>query len=187
MDDVGINLAALHPQGGHHAQRFESVRSDLRSERVLEGGFGHHGHLGAQPQLEHAEGDLVRPHGQRVAGAGTKSGSLSPIPSLISPGRARYPIEDSPGEPERSCRSRPVREDDQGRLAHTKAPSAGDRKLVRTRRITRVSCYRAPMKKPLRCWLFFHDWRLVTNDEGEQYKSCARCGGYRDFTPRPTM
>jgi hypothetical protein len=39
------------------------------------------------------------------------------------------------------------------------------------------------MKKPLRCLLQFHEWRLMTNDEGQQYKTCARCGAYRDFTP----
>ena len=39
------------------------------------------------------------------------------------------------------------------------------------------------MKKPLRCLLQFHEWRLITNDEGQQYKECARCGAYRDFTP----
>jgi hypothetical protein len=39
------------------------------------------------------------------------------------------------------------------------------------------------MKKPLRCLLQFHEWRLITNDEGQQYKSCTRCGAYRDFTP----
>jgi hypothetical protein len=26
------------------------------------------------------------------------------------------------------------------------------------------------MTKPLRCWLTFHDWRLVVNDEGQRYK-----------------
>jgi hypothetical protein len=36
------------------------------------------------------------------------------------------------------------------------------------------------MKKPLRCWLTFHDWRMMVNDEGERYKTCARCGAYRD-------
>ncbi|HEX5907513.1 MAG TPA: hypothetical protein VFY56_10890 [Propionibacteriaceae bacterium] len=41
------------------------------------------------------------------------------------------------------------------------------------------------MKKPLRCWLTFHDWRLMYNDEGQRYKTCARCGAYRDFEPRP--
>ena len=39
------------------------------------------------------------------------------------------------------------------------------------------------MKKPLRCLLFFHDWSLKTNDEGQQYKICDRCGAYRDFSP----
>ena len=39
------------------------------------------------------------------------------------------------------------------------------------------------MKKPLRCLLFFHDWSLRTNDEGQQYKICDRCGAYRDFSP----
>jgi hypothetical protein len=24
--------------------------------------------------------------------------------------------------------------------------------------------------EPLRCWLTFHDWRLVVNDEGQRYK-----------------
>jgi hypothetical protein len=47
--------------------------------------------------------------------------------------------------------------------------------------------YAAAMKKPLRCWLTFHDWRMMVNDEGERYKTCARCGAYRDFDPRPTM
>jgi len=41
------------------------------------------------------------------------------------------------------------------------------------------------MKKPLRCLLQFHQWRLMTNDEGQQYKQCDRCGAYRDFDPRP--
>ena len=41
------------------------------------------------------------------------------------------------------------------------------------------------MSKPLRCLLQFHQWRLVTNDEGQQYKQCDRCGAYRDFAPRP--
>ena len=39
------------------------------------------------------------------------------------------------------------------------------------------------MKKPLRCLLFFHAWSLKTNDEGQQYKICDRCGAYRDFSP----
>jgi hypothetical protein len=26
------------------------------------------------------------------------------------------------------------------------------------------------MKKPLRCWLTFHDWRMMVNDEGQRYK-----------------
>jgi hypothetical protein len=39
------------------------------------------------------------------------------------------------------------------------------------------------MKKPLKCLLMFHEWRLRTNDEGQQYKICDRCGAYRDFTP----
>jgi hypothetical protein len=43
------------------------------------------------------------------------------------------------------------------------------------------------MKKPLRCLLTFHEWRLVVNDEGQRYKTCARCGAYRNFDPRPTM
>ena len=28
-----------------------------------------------------------------------------------------------------------------------------------------------------------YEWRLMTNDEGQQYKICDRCGAYRDFTP----
>jgi hypothetical protein len=43
--------------------------------------------------------------------------------------------------------------------------------------------YTPNVKKPIRCWLTFHEWRLMTNDEGQQYKICARCGAYRDFTP----
>jgi hypothetical protein len=43
------------------------------------------------------------------------------------------------------------------------------------------------MKKPLRCVLQFHQWRLIFNDEGQRYKQCDRCGAYRDFDPRPTM
>lgn len=43
----------------------------------------------------------------------------------------------------------------------------------------------APMAKPLRCILQLHAWRLITNDEGERYKQCERCGAYRDFTPVP--
>ena len=39
------------------------------------------------------------------------------------------------------------------------------------------------MKKPLKCLLMLHEWRLKTNDEGQQYKICDRCGAYRDFTP----
>ncbi len=39
------------------------------------------------------------------------------------------------------------------------------------------------MKKPLRCLLTFHAWSLKTNDEGQQYKICDRCGAYRDFSP----
>ena len=31
--------------------------------------------------------------------------------------------------------------------------------------------------------LFFHDWRMRTNDAGQQYKECTRCGAYRDFAP----
>ena len=41
------------------------------------------------------------------------------------------------------------------------------------------------MRKPLRCILFFHVWRLMTNDEGQQYKMCERCGAYREFAPSP--
>jgi hypothetical protein len=41
------------------------------------------------------------------------------------------------------------------------------------------------MKKPLRCWLTFHDWLMMVNDEGQRYKTCTRCGAYRDFDPRP--
>ena len=40
------------------------------------------------------------------------------------------------------------------------------------------------MQKPLRCLLLFYEWRLMTNDEGQQYKTCTRCGAYRDFAPR---
>jgi hypothetical protein len=36
-----------------------------------------------------------------------------------------------------------------------------------------VSRKDSKMKKPLRCLLLFHDWRLRTNDEGQQYKTCA--------------
>jgi hypothetical protein len=43
--------------------------------------------------------------------------------------------------------------------------------------------YTPNVKKPIRCWLTFHEWRLKTNDEGQQYKICDRCGAYRDFTP----
>jgi hypothetical protein len=32
------------------------------------------------------------------------------------------------------------------------------------------------MKKPLRCILRFHDWEWKTNDEGQHYKICVRCG-----------
>ena len=39
------------------------------------------------------------------------------------------------------------------------------------------------MKKPLKCLLMLHEWSLKTNDEGQQYKICDRCGAYRDFTP----
>lgn len=39
------------------------------------------------------------------------------------------------------------------------------------------------MKKSILCVLQFHSWRLMTNDEGQRYKSCTRCGAYRDFTP----
>ncbi len=39
------------------------------------------------------------------------------------------------------------------------------------------------MARPLRCILQLHAWRLMTNDEGERYKQCERCGAYRDFTP----
>jgi hypothetical protein len=39
------------------------------------------------------------------------------------------------------------------------------------------------VKKPLKCLLMLHEWRLMTNDEGQQYKTCDRCGAYRDFTP----
>lgn len=39
------------------------------------------------------------------------------------------------------------------------------------------------MKKPLRCYLQFHDWVWHTNDEGQQYKTCSRCGKYQDFAP----
>ena len=46
-----------------------------------------------------------------------------------------------------------------------------------------TSGYAAVVKKPLRCLLQFHEWRLITNDEGQQYKTCTRCGAYRDFTP----
>ena len=41
------------------------------------------------------------------------------------------------------------------------------------------------MTKPLRCLLLFHRWRLITNDEGQQYKQCELCGAYREFDPRP--
>ena len=44
---------------------------------------------------------------------------------------------------------------------------------------------RSAMKRPLRCWLTFHDWRLMVNDEGQRYKTCTLCGAYRDFDPRP--
>jgi hypothetical protein len=47
--------------------------------------------------------------------------------------------------------------------------------------------YASRMKKSLRCWLTFHDWRLMVNDEGQRYKTCTRCGAYRDFDPRPGM
>lgn len=43
--------------------------------------------------------------------------------------------------------------------------------------------YAAAVKKPVRCLLLFHEWRLMTNDQGQQYKTCTRCGAYRDFTP----
>ncbi len=39
------------------------------------------------------------------------------------------------------------------------------------------------MKKPLRCILRFHDWEWKTNDEGQHYQLCARCGAFKDFTP----
>lgn len=42
------------------------------------------------------------------------------------------------------------------------------------------------MAKPMKCWLLLHDWRLITNDEGQQYKQCDGCGAYRDFAPRLT-
>jgi hypothetical protein len=29
------------------------------------------------------------------------------------------------------------------------------------------------MKKPLRCWLTFHDWQMMVNDEGQRYKTCG--------------
>jgi hypothetical protein len=45
----------------------------------------------------------------------------------------------------------------------------------------------APSMKPLRCLLQFHAWRLVYNDEGQRYKTCERCGAYRDFDPRPMI
>jgi hypothetical protein len=51
--------------------------------------------------------------------------------------------------------------------------------------VAEASQYTSAMKKPLRCWLTFHDWRLMVNDEGQQYKTCTRCGAYRDFDPRP--
>jgi hypothetical protein len=60
--------------------------------------------------------------------------------------------------------------------------SKGDRACIHHNRR-----YPSAMKKPLRCWLTFHDWRMMVNDEGQRYKTCARCGAYRDFDPRPGM
>jgi hypothetical protein len=56
--------------------------------------------------------------------------------------------------------------------------ACGDRAAVPHR-------YSSAMKKPIRCLLTFHDWRLMVNDEGQRYKTCTRCGAYRDFDPRP--
>jgi hypothetical protein len=28
---------------------------------------------------------------------------------------------------------------------------------------------------------------MMVNDEGQRYKTCASCGAYRDFDPRPGM
>jgi hypothetical protein len=40
------------------------------------------------------------------------------------------------------------------------------------------------MKKPSRCLLTFHDRRLMVNDDGQRYKTCSRCGAYRDLDSR---
>ena len=59
------------------------------------------------------------------------------------------------------------------------APFATQRRiqqLVRTVRMERC-------RMLLKCLLMLHEWRLMTNDEGQQYKICDRCGAYRDFTP----
>jgi hypothetical protein len=63
-------------------------------------------------------------------------------------------------------------------LAHTPCPRKPQMKPAAWR-------YASAMKKPLRCWLTFHEWRVIVNDEGQRYKTCARCGAYRDFDPRP--
>jgi hypothetical protein len=30
-----------------------------------------------------------------------------------------------------------------------------------------------------------HEWRMMVNDEGQRYKTCASCGAYCDFDLRP--
>ena len=39
------------------------------------------------------------------------------------------------------------------------------------------------MARPILCLLQLHDWRWRTNDEGQQYRECERCGAFRDFSP----
>jgi hypothetical protein len=41
--------------------------------------------------------------------------------------------------------------------------------------------------KDWRCRLGWHRWVKQTNDDGQQYLVCARCGKYDDVPWRPIM
>jgi hypothetical protein len=41
------------------------------------------------------------------------------------------------------------------------------------------------MKKPLRCWLTFHDWRVMVNDEDQRYKPAHAVGHNADRVDGP--
>jgi hypothetical protein len=43
------------------------------------------------------------------------------------------------------------------------------------------------MAKRFRCYLGWHSWQRIRNDQGQWYKQCRMCGKFADIRPTPPI